>query len=97
MTDETEDTDQYDTLLRAMEGGLLISVNDSTEHEPGTWELEVQDSKDGETYVECKAGPEEWKVIHRDGRGKLVVGEPDEWAGLRHDVDVETIEVLGIA
>lgn len=98
MTDqETEDTDQYDSLLRAMESGLLVSVNNEVDFEPGTQELEVERSDEDDTYVVCKAGFEEWKVIHRNRNNELVVSDMDDEIGLRYDVDVISIEVLGIA
>lgn len=91
----SDGTDQYDAVFRSMEEGTLISINDAEGRSTG--ELEVQHSDDDETYVRCKSGSEEWKVVHRDRRGDLVVSDVDDEIGLRWGLDVVTIEILGIA
>lgn len=95
MTDETEDTDQYDTLLRAMESGLLISINNATDHALPTGELKVEYSRDDETHVTLGNASERYR-IHRNRRNGLIYSEVTE-DGLSYEDEVITIEVLGIA
>lgn len=92
---ETEETDQYDSLLRAMEEGLIISINDGTSSAMPTGELTVVYSKDDETHV-CLNDGEKGYRIHRKDNGAIVYSEETE-DGLSFVDGVITLEVLGIA
>ncbi len=89
------ETDQYDTLLRAMEEGLLVSINNESNGSLPSDELRVEYSRDDETNVQLTGpGESHWK-IHRDRRGELVYSEMTE-NGLSYEDEVVTIEVIGL-
>lgn len=92
---ESKETDQYDSLLRSMESGLLITINDGAPLAKPTGELEVEYSKDGETQVSL-SGSNGCYRIHRNDNGAIVYSEETE-DGLSFRDGVITIEVLGIA
>jgi len=90
------ETDQYDTLLRSMEEGLIISVNESTEHAVSHGELEVLYSYDGKTWVAVKNSQREYAIVRRDDDEiRIHPMEKDglTWSGSN---EVLTIEVLGL-
>jgi hypothetical protein len=70
-------TDQYDHILRAMENGLLISINNDAKGSTPTGELKVVYSKDDKTHVQLKNGDEHYQ-IHRNVFGDLVYSELTE-------------------
>ena len=88
---EQQEPDQYDTLLRAMEPGLLITINDGSGIPSD--ELRVEYSSSGKTEVGLVGRGQDW-MITRDN-GELVYGRCDEF-GLSEQYDVVTIEVIGI-
>jgi len=83
--------DQYDALLRAMEPGLLITLNN--EWGVPSDELKVQYSLNNETEVGLVGKGQDW-MITRDN-GELVYGRCSEF-GLSEQHEVITIEVVGI-
>lgn len=89
------ETDQYDTLLRSMEEGLLISINNASYGSSPSFELRVEYSSDDKTNVGLAGPGESHYLIHRDRRGELVYEEETE-CGLDYQDEVITIEVLGI-
>lgn len=91
----TEELDQYDTLLRSMEEGLLVSINNEAQSELPTGELRVEHSSDDRTEVRLKRGFEDWMKVHRDARGDLVLSDVTE-DGLSYEADVITIEIIGL-
>lgn len=93
----SNETDQYDTLLRAMEEGLLIGVNNSaTPNAVPLGECRVLWSYDDRTEVAISSqGDAEYK-IHRDRRGDLIYSEITE-DGLSYGDEVVTLEVFGLA
>ena len=90
-TDEDNQSDQYDTLLRAMEPRLLITING--ESGIPSDELKVEYSYSDRTEVGLVGKGQDW-MITRDGSG-LVYGRCDEF-GLSEQHEVVTIEVIGI-
>lgn len=96
MNDDEPTTDLYDPVLRAMESGLLITVNCSSPSRAMEFgEMEVVTSRDDKTQVDLDAGHEEFYRIHRDRRDELVIAESTK-DGLRRGHTVETVEVVGI-
>lgn len=89
------ETDQYDTLLRAMEPGLLLSINNDAAGSIPSDELRVEYSRDDETKVSLE-GPfgSHW-MIHRDRSGKLRYSEVTE-DGLSYEDEIVTFEVIGL-
>lgn len=93
--DETTSTDQYDTLLRAMEEGLLISINNDAKGSLPSDELRVEFSRDDETHVSLSgAFGSHWR-IHRDHPGDLVYSEVTD-DGLSYQDEVITLEIIGL-
>jgi hypothetical protein len=92
--DERE-RDQYDTLLRAMEAGLRISLNGQAPNQPETAELRVLRSPNDKTVVEAEGtvSGDQYR-IHRDTRGELVYSRVDD-DGLSYEGDVTTIDIIG--
>jgi len=87
--------DQYDTLLRSMEEGLIISVNEATPKMPASGELTVEYSNDKETSVYAKGfNNSDWK-IRREG-DSIVYYEMTE-DGLSFEDEVVSIEILGVS
>jgi len=88
---EEQKADQYDTLLRAMEPGLLITIN----NESGipSDELRVQYSSSEKTEVGLVGRGQSWMITRNNG--ELVYGRCDEF-GLSEKHDIVTIEVIGI-
>lgn len=87
--------DQYDALLRGLEEGLLLSINNSYSAGLPSDELRVEDSRDDKTWVDLSGPNNTHYRIHRDGRGELVYEKLTD-GGLSHEDEVITIEVLGI-
>lgn len=85
---------QYDTLLRSMEAGLLVTINGAAHSATPSFELQVDDSCDDETYVRLSGYGREYQ-IHRDRRGELVYSEVTE-DGPDYEDQVETFEIVGI-
>lgn len=96
MAGSDQELGHYDLLLRSMEEGLLVGVNRDDQHHPGTDELRVVYSSDDRTEVQLKRGFEDYVELHRDRNGDLVLSEIDDEIGLRKEVDVVTIEIMGI-
>lgn len=94
-THTDDNTDQYDTLLRAMEAGLRISLNGQAPNQPETAELRVLRSSNDETAVDVEesVSGDQYR-IHRDPRGELVYSRVGE-DGLSYEADVTTIEIIG--
>ena len=84
-------TDQYDALLRAMQEGLLITLNNESGIPSG--ELKVKYSLSNQTEVGLVGKGQDW-MITRDN-DELVYGRCDGF-GLSEQHEVVTIEVLGI-
>lgn len=89
-------TDQYDTLLRAADKGLRLTVNNKARSQRGTGELQVLRSRDDETSVELKKTVDDGVQyrIHRDFRGDLVYSQLTD-DGLSLQGYVTTIEIVG--
>lgn len=93
--EEMSDTDQYDTLLRTMSEGLLVSINNGASDSIPSDELRVEHSRDDETNVVLTgAFGSRWKIT-RDRSGDLVYYEVTE-DGLSYQDDVITFEVIGL-
>jgi hypothetical protein len=88
-----ENTDQYDTLLRALEEKTVITVNDSTPNSTTLGEFTVEFSNNTTTKVSLYDGRDYYE-IRRKG-GNIIIGLATE-EGLKRKKTVETIEVLGI-
>lgn len=88
-----ENIDQYDAILRALEEGTIITVNDNTPNSAGLGEFTVEFSKDNNTRVSLFDG-RRYHEIKRIG-DDIVIGETTEQE-LKRTKTVETIEVLGI-
>lgn len=88
-------TDQYDTLLRSMNEGLLVSVNNSAYSATPSFELRVEHSRDDETHVSLSGPGDSWYRIYRDRRGDLIYSEVTE-DGLSYEDDVVTLEIIGL-
>lgn len=92
---KTTSTDQYDTLLRAMEEGLLISINNDAKGSIPSDELRVEHSRDDETHVSLTGAFDSYWQIHRDRSGDLVYSEMTD-DGLSYEDDVITLEIIGL-
>lgn len=92
----TDGIDQYDTVLREMEPGLLVTVNESTPGGSRFPEMEVVYSEDDRTLVDLAAAVNREKAyqIKRRSDG-LVIGRARE-SGLYETCSIETIEIVGI-
>ena len=89
------DIDQYDTLLRAMDEGLLVTVNNTDYAGTPSFELRVVDSRDDETRVTLTSPGGRRYRIHRDRHGELIYSEFTD-DGLSYEGDVVTFEVVGL-
>jgi len=91
---QEKNTDQYDTILRAMEEGVLLSINNQTKGSTPSDELRVEQSQDDETDLDL-TGPfgSEWK-IYRDRRGELIYSKVTE-DGLSYEDEIITLEIIG--
>jgi|AntDeeMinimDraft_5_1070356.scaffolds.fasta_scaffold02869_8 hypothetical protein len=94
-SETANETDQYDTLLRSMEPGLLISVNNATDHALPSGELTVKSSRDDETNVFLTGFQDSHWRIHREMSGDLVYDEIGD-CGESYVDDILTIEILGM-
>lgn len=96
--DEATETDQYDTILRAMEPGLLFAINNSISNsldDLPSGELRVIHSRDDKTDVTARGHGDTHYRVYRDRRGELVYGEVDE-DGVSRESEVISLEILGI-
>lgn len=93
MTDETL-TDQYDSVLRALEPGLLITINGSTGDGLPTDELRVEYSNDESTLVRCERHDGTWFIIKRVGESIVVRKETQD--GSEFYTELITFEVIGV-
>lgn len=90
-------SDQYDTLLRAMEEGLLIGINNTAKaHALPLGESRVRWSYDDHTEVAISGPDGDEYQIHRDRRGDLIYSEVTE-DGLSYQDEVLSLEVFGLA
>jgi len=89
-------SDQYDSILRALEPGTLITINNQPNvGELPTDELVVTHSKSDRTNVLLKESSEVWYRIRRDTQGDLSYVRVKE-DGTDYQGKVITIEVVGI-
>lgn len=88
-------SNQYDALLRVMDSGLLIGINNSAGPDAVALdECRVEWSSDDRAEVAVLTRDTTEYQIHRDRRDKLIYSEVSE-AGLSYVDDVVTLEVLG--
>lgn len=92
-----EPVDQYDPLLRALEEGTLLSINNEARSALPTDELKVTSSRPFKTSVRLiQSGFDEtYYKIYRADNGELVYGEVTNDGVTRED-SVVTLEILGI-
>lgn len=87
--------DQYDTLLRSLEEGVILSINNSLSAGGASYELTVESSKSEKTFVWLNGPDDSYYQIYRDDRGELVYAEVAE-DGLEYQDEVITLEILGL-
>lgn len=94
---DDENADQYDAILRALEEGTLLSINNESRSSLPTDELKVVSSRPFETSVRLiRSGYDEtYYKIYRTDNGELVYGEVTNGGVTRED-NVITLEILGI-
>lgn len=91
--EEQQETNQYDTILRTVEKGLLLTINNSVKQLSGTDQMVVEYSYDDKTEVSLRSQDGARYKIHRDG--VLIYSEVTKH-GLSYEGDVISIEVVGI-
>jgi len=90
-------SDQYDSILRALEPGTIITINNQPNvRELPSGELTVGHSKDDRTNVLLKESSEVWYRIRRDTEGDLSYVRVKE-DGTDYQGKVITLEIVGIA
>jgi len=96
-TTET-DPEHYEELCRAMQPGLLLTVNESDPTATPYGEMEVIRVDEDSGKVSLKADPETFYRIRHDGPdGKTIIEEVDDDGYGGRENTVTTIEVIGIA
>lgn len=91
-----DNTDQYDTLLRSLEQGVLLSLNNSARNVLPTDELCVEYSNDTDTDVRLSGPSDRHYKIHRHRNGNLIYSEITA-DGYSYEDEVTTIEILGLS
>lgn len=86
-------SDAYDSILRSLESGVSLTVNDNTPNSVTWGIMNVRFSYDGKTKVGLTDGLQEFEIQRRND--DIVIGKVTE-NGLKRTRSVETIEVLGI-
>lgn len=95
MDNNTKSTDQYDTILRSLEKGVILTINDSSVSSTPTDELKVTSSSNNETDVSLEGMNDTHWSITRNHNGKLVFGE-NTHDGFDEVDEVITFEIVGI-
>lgn len=98
-TTETDvDSEHYKELCRAMQPGLLLTVNESDPSATSYGEMEVIDVDKDSGVLTLKSGPDSVRRIYHDGPdGNTRIEDVDDEGYGRHSNLVVTIEVVGIA
>jgi hypothetical protein len=97
-TTETEaDDDHYEELCRAMQPGLLLTVNESDPTATPYGEMEVVDVDRDSALVRLKSGDDSYRIHHDGPDGETRIEEVDDEGYGRRSKTVTTIEVVGIA
>lgn len=95
-----DDLDPYLKVTRGFEPGLLVTFNESTDHEPSSDELEVVRASDDGTLELKRSTPgsfgETYYRFGPDDRGGLELVELDDEGHGDDWTEVLTIEVVGI-
>ncbi len=91
--EQRDDTDSFDKLLRAMEPGLIVTINENEPQSRGWPNMVVDYSWDDKTKVGLTGHGDEYRIVRRDG--DIVIGDSTP-VGVRNTESVTTIEVLGI-
>jgi hypothetical protein len=90
-------SDQYDAILRSLDAGALITLNNQPNvGETPSGELEVMSSRNDKTEVYTTGGSGEFYTIRRAQNGDLVYSRATEDGG-DYQGEVITIEIVGIA
>lgn len=97
-TTETEaDDDHYEQLCRAMQPGLLLTVNESDPTATPYGEMEVVDVDRDSAVVRLKSGDDSYRIHHDGPDGETRIEKVDDEGYGRRSRTVTTIEVIGIA
>lgn len=84
----------YDTLLQALEEGVILTINQSDSYSTPSGELQVESSKNTNTDVLLTDALENYYTIYRDYEGTLVYAQVTE-DGVSYEDDVMTFEIVG--
>ena len=92
-TTDTQTTDAYDNILRSLEQGVIVTINENTPNAKGMGEFTVEYSDNTATNVGLKKGRQNYQIKRKDGN--IVIGKQSE-TNLKRTETVVTIEILGV-
>lgn len=91
------DGEHYKELCRAMQPGLLLTVNESDPTATPYGEMEVMDVDEDSGLVRLKSGDDSYRMHHDGADGETRIEKVDDEGYGRRSKTVTTIEVVGIA